>query len=146
MAAKDFELGVEAKREGASPEPVVIDKTSMGRLDKALLPYERELQRQERFRRRLGVKEVESPTYERYIIGPVEQFDKNRMAFLCMRPDNPYGEELRRKFKAQTGFDHYLSPMPYGELDYEDRIGRSMAASPTSIAVAEERELLPGVS
>ena len=41
------------------------------------------------------------------------------MAFLCMRPENPYGEELRAKFKAQTGYDHYLSSLPYADLDYE---------------------------
>ena len=127
MAAKDFELGVEAKKDGRSKESPVIDKTRMTKLEKALGPYERQLQRQERFRRRLGVKEVERPTYERYIIGPIEQFDKNRMAFLCMRPENPYGEELRGKFKAQTGYDHYLSPLAYSALDYDDRIGRSLA-------------------
>ena len=49
------------------------------------------------------------------------------MAFLCMRPDNPHGAELRKKFKARTGHDHYISPLPYQELDYEDRIGRAMA-------------------
>ena len=42
------------------------------------------------------------------------------MAFLCMRPDNPYREELRKKFKKQTGYDHYLTSLPYEELDYED--------------------------
>jgi ferredoxin len=127
MGEKDFELGVEAKGSGSSQRATVIDKTSMNRLEKALMPYEKELQRQEKYRRRLGVQEVEKPTYERYITGPIEQFDKDRMAFLCMRPDNPHGEELRRKFKAQTGYDHYLSPMAYAELDYEDRIARSMA-------------------
>jgi hypothetical protein len=96
----------------ASKKPATIDKTSMHRLEKALLPYEKKLQRQERFRRILGVKEVEGPTYQRYITGSVERFDKNRMAFLCMRPDNPFGEDLRRKFKERTGYDHYLSPLP----------------------------------
>jgi len=63
----------------------------------------------------------------RYVTGPIERFEKTRMAFLCMRPDNPYGEELRKKFKERTGYDHYLNPLPYKELDYEDRIGRAMA-------------------
>ncbi len=99
----------------------------MDRLEKALLPYEKQLQRQEKFRRLLGVKEVEQPTYQRYVTGPIERFEKTRMAFLCMRPDNPYGEELRRKFKSNTGYDHYLSPLAYGELDFEDRIARSIA-------------------
>jgi reductive dehalogenase len=115
------------ERKTASKKPATIDKTSMQKLEKALLPYEKKLQRQERFRRILGVKEVERPTYLRYITGPVERFDKNRMAFLCMRPENPLGEDLRRKFKERTGYDHYLSPLAYEELDYEDRIARAIA-------------------
>ena len=112
----------------AGPETQVkIDKTSMDRLEKALLPYEKQLQKQEKLRKRLGVKQVERPTYERYITGPIERFEKERMAFLCMRPENPYGEDLRAKFKAQTGYDHYLSSLPYADLDYEDRIGRALA-------------------
>jgi reductive dehalogenase len=114
--------------EPASPKRAsVIDETSMDRLKKALLPYEKQLQRQEKLRKWLGVREVDQPTYQRYITGPIERFEKTKMAFLCMRPDNPYGEELRKKFKDQTGYDHYLSPLPYKELDYEDRIARSMA-------------------
>lgn len=104
-----------------------INRDRIHKLEQALLPYEKQLQRQERFRRFLGVKEIEQPTYQRYITGPVERFEKARMAFLCMRPDNPHGEELRRKFRERTGYDHYLSPLPYEELDYEDRIGRAMA-------------------
>ncbi len=122
-----FEVPGIEERKTASKKPATIDKTSMQRLEKALLPYEKKLRRQERFRRILGVKEVEGPTYQRYITGPVERFDKNRMAFLCMRPENPLGEDLRRKFKERTGYDHYLSPLAYGELDYEDRIGRAVA-------------------
>ena len=122
-----FEVpGMEEGR-GASKRPAVIDKTGMEKLERALQPYEKELRRQERFRRILGVKEVDRPTYHRYITGPIERFEKTRMAFLCMRPDNPYGEELRRKFKERTGYDHYLNPLPYEELDYEDRIGRAIA-------------------
>ena len=66
-----------------------INRDRMDKLEKALLPYEKRLQRQEKFRRSLGVKEVEHPTYQRYITGPIERFEKARMAFLCMRPDNP---------------------------------------------------------
>jgi reductive dehalogenase len=122
-----FEVpGMEESRT-ASKRPATIDETSMQRLEKALLPYEKKLHRQERFRRMLGVQEVERPTYERYITGTVERFDKDRMAFLCMRPENPLGEDLRRKFKERTGYDHYLSPLAYEELDYEDRIGRAVA-------------------
>jgi reductive dehalogenase len=129
MTGKDFEhppLVSENKTED-SQKPPSVDKTSMQRLEQALEPYEKRLAAQERFRRLLGVKEVDEPTYQRYINGPVERFEKERMAFLCMRPDNPHGAELRKKFKARTGHDHYISPLPYQELDYEDRIGRAMA-------------------
>lgn len=124
---KPFEIPGMEERKTGSKKPQTIDKTSLDRLERALLPYERRLQRQERFRRSLGVKEVDRPTYERYITGSIERFERMRMAFLCMRPDNPYGEELRKKFKERTGYEHYLSPPPYEELDYEDRIGRAMA-------------------
>ena len=129
MAGKDFEHPplVSENKTADSQKPSSVDKTSMQRLEQALAPYEKQLAAQERFRRFLGVKEVDQPTYQRYITGPVERFIKERMAFLCMRPDNPHGAELRRKFKARTGHDHYISPLPYQELDYEDRIGRAMA-------------------
>ena len=130
MEKTDFEHQAQQALDEKNIDPkkrMTINTTRIDRLEKALLPYEKQLQRQEKFRRKLGVKEVEKPTYERYITGPIERFEKTRMAFLCMRPDNPYGEELRKKFKAQTGYDHYLAPLPYGELDYEDRIARSMA-------------------
>ena len=100
-----------------------IHATHIQRLEKALLPFEIQLQKQEAFRKRLGVKEVDQATYHRYIIADIERFEKQRMAFLCMRPDNPYGEDLRRKFKAHTGHDHYLSPLAYEELAIEDRFG-----------------------
>ena len=129
MAGPSDKFEIPGMEEGSSSSKRTgqIDRTSMDRLEKALLPYERRLRQQERFRRFLGVKEVDHPTYQRYVTGPVERFEKTRMAFLCMRPDNAYGEELRRKFKERTGYDHYLSPLPYAELDYEDRIGRAMA-------------------
>ena len=130
MGAKDFEIQAQQaldEKKIDSEKRTGIDKDRMDRLEKALLPYEKQLQRQEKFRRLLGVKEVKQPTYQRYVTGPIERFEKTRMAFLCMRPDNPYGEELRRKFKSNTGYDHYLSPLAYGELDFEDRIARSIA-------------------
>ncbi|PKN30273.1 MAG: hypothetical protein CVU64_04085 [Deltaproteobacteria bacterium HGW-Deltaproteobacteria-21] len=37
-------------------------------LEKALMPFERKLRAQKRLRRLLGVREVDSPTYERYIL------------------------------------------------------------------------------
>ncbi len=122
-----FEVPGMEEREEASKQTAAIDKTGMDKLEKALRPYEKKLRRQERLRRILGVKEVDRPTYQRYVTGPIERFEKTRMAFLCMRPDNPYGEELRKKFRERTGYDHYLTPLPYEELDYEDRIGRAMA-------------------
>ena len=130
MDKGDFEIQAQQaldEKHIAPGKRVSIDSVRMDRLEKALLPYEKQLQRQEKFRRLLGVKELEKPTYQRYITGPLERFDKNRMAFSCMRPENPHGEALRKKFKSHTGYDHYLSPLPYGELDYEDRIARSMA-------------------
>ncbi len=130
MGKEDFELRAQKaldEKNIDSEKSAGINKTRLDRLEKALFPYEKQLQHQEKFRRFLGVKEVEQPTYQRYVIGPIERFEKTRMAFLCMRPDNPYGEKLRSKFKARTGYDHYLSPLAYGELDFEDRIARSMA-------------------
>ena len=130
MADRDFETQAQQaldEKNIDSEKRAAIDKIRMDRLEAALFPYEKQLQRQEKFRRLLGVKEVDQPTYQRYITGPIERFEKTRMAFLCMRPDNQYGEELRRKFKSHTGYDHYLSPLAYGELDYEDRIARSIA-------------------
>ncbi len=114
-------------KELSSQRSAAMDTTPMQRLEKALLPYEEKLQRQEAFRKGLGVKEVNQPTYQRYITGPIERFEKERMAFLCMRPDNPHGEALRKKFKARTGHDHYLTPLAYEELDMEDRFGRALA-------------------
>jgi ferredoxin len=115
------------ERGPAPRKPKKIDKTNFSRIEKALAPYEMRLRRIERFRRLLGVKEVKQPTYQRYVTGPIDRFEKTRMAFLCMRPDNPYGAELRKKFRDRTGYDHYVTPLPYEELDYEDRIGRAMA-------------------
>ncbi len=97
-------------------------------LEKALTPYERKLKSQERLRRRLGVKEVERPTYERYITAPVERFDSKKNAFMALPPDNPYGEEFRERFKRLTGASNYAAPMPQSELDMEDRIGTSLNA------------------
>jgi len=105
--------------------------TEMERLDKALLPYEKRLMAQERFRKLLGVKEVEEPTYQRYITGPIERFEKERMAFLALRPDNAYGVEIRKKFKAQTGYDRHLISPEYEELEEEDRIARSISQAVT---------------
>jgi epoxyqueuosine reductase len=96
-------------------------------LEQALLPYELRLQAQESLRKSLGVKEVERPTYERYITGPIERFDRRKNAFLTLTPDNPFGEEFRKRFKARTGSENWTTPLPYSELEPEDRIGMSLA-------------------
>jgi len=101
----------------------------MNLLEEALLPYELQLQAQERLRKFLGVKEVERPTYEKYITGPIERFDRRKTAFMTLMPDNPFGEEFREKFKARTGHENWAVPLPYSELEPEDRIGMSLAAA-----------------
>lgn len=120
--------------------------TDMERLEKALLPYEKKLAAQEKFRKILGVKEVEQPTYLRYITGPVERFEKTRMAFLTLRPDNPYGEEIRKKFKAQTGYDRHLIAPAYEELEEEDRIARSISKAVTRACAEYEPKPFPVTS
>lgn len=101
----------------------------MDKLEKALRPYEARLQAQERFRRFVGVKEVDQPTYEKYIIGPIERFDRRKNAFMALMPGNPFGEEFRKRFKEITGHDHWRDPLPYSELEFEDRIGQSLASA-----------------
>ena len=95
--------------------------------DKALRTYEANLQRQEKRRTRIGVREVERPTYEKYIVGPIERFDHRRNAFMATIPGNVFGEEMRQRLKAR-GIDACipLPPPPYGELEPEDRIGYSL--------------------
>ncbi|MBW1780756.1 MAG: reductive dehalogenase [Deltaproteobacteria bacterium] len=99
------------------------------KLEAALLPYEKQLKAQEKLRRRLGVKEVDQPTYEKYITGPIERFDRRKNAFMTIMPDNPFGKEFRKQFKARTGHDHWMDPLPYSELESEDRIGQSLSAA-----------------
>lgn len=95
--------------------------------DQALLPYEAKLLARGKMRKRIGVREVERPTYEKYIIGPVERFDHRRNAFMATIPGNPFGEEMRQRLKAR-GIEEGipLPPPPYGELEPEDRIGYSL--------------------
>jgi reductive dehalogenase len=101
----------------------------MKMLDEVLRPYEKRLAAQERLRRALGVREVDRPTYERYITGPIERFERKKNAFMTLFPDNPYGEEFRRRFKARTGHDHWINPLPFQELEPEDRIGQSLSSA-----------------
>ena len=122
----------ESTARGQSLNHISVNQSCSGlpdltRLENALQPYEKQLTKQEAFRRRLGVAKVDEPTYQRYVTGPIERFEKERMAFLCMRPENPHGEALREKFRKHTGYDHYLSSLPYEELEVEDRFGRALA-------------------
>ena len=101
---------------------------NLSKLEEALLPYEKKLRAQEKRRRLLGVKEVDRPTYEKYIINPIEQFDRRKQAFQTLKTDNPFGEEFRKRFKARTDYDS-IEPLPYSELAPEDRIGQSMTSA-----------------
>ena len=101
----------------------------MIKLERALLPYQKKLRSQERRRRFLGIKEVDRPTYEKYIIGPIKRFDRRKNAFMTIIPNNNFGEEFRKQFKSRTGHDHWKDPLPYAELEPEDRIGQSLAAA-----------------
>jgi reductive dehalogenase len=112
-------------------------------LEKVFLPYEKKLRVQEERRRLLGVTEVDRPTYERYITGPIERFDRWKNAFVALDADNPHGEEFRKRFKARTGHDHWKDPLPYRELDPEDRIGQSLAEAARHMCFSYEPETLP---
>ena len=108
-------------------------------MEKALLPYEKKLRAQESLRRRLGVRQVERPTYERYITGPIERFDRRRSAFMALDPDNPYGEAYRKEFKARTRHENWTNPLPYTELEPDDRVGQSLGLAAWRLC----REYLP---
>jgi reductive dehalogenase len=112
------------------------------KLEEALLPYEEKLKAQERWRRLLGVREVERPTYEKDIIGPIERFDRRKTAFATLMPDNPFGEEFRKQFKARTGSDS-RGPLPYTELEPEDRIGQSLTSAARRLCWEYHPETLP---
>ena len=101
----------------------------LSKLEKALLPFERKLSAQERRRRVLGVKEVDVPTYERYIQGPVKRFDSKKNAFAAMLPENPYGKEFREIYEKRTGVDSFSKPLPYKDLDPEDRVYQALASA-----------------
>jgi len=98
--------------------------------DRAFRPYEAKLLAQEKLRDRIGVREVDRPTYEKYITGPIERFDHRRNAFMATIPGNPFGEEMRQRLRArgiEKGIP--LPPPPYNELEPEDRIGYSLNAA-----------------
>ncbi|MFC2040221.1 4Fe-4S dicluster domain-containing protein [Chloroflexota bacterium] len=100
----------------------------VSQLEAALIPYEKKLRAQEKLRSFLGVKEVDLPTYEKYIIGPIEQFDRRKSAFAFLTPGNPFGENFRELFKERTGYDS-RNPLPHNELESEARIGQSLSSA-----------------
>ncbi|MDD5206718.1 MAG: hypothetical protein PHS17_14940 [Desulfobacterales bacterium] len=81
-------------------------------LEKALMPFERKLRAQKRLRLLLGVREVDSPTYERYILGPVRRFDSRKNAFAVMMDGNPFGQAFRETYRRRTGVDSFSKPLP----------------------------------
>ena len=115
---------------------------NLGELEEALLPHGKKLRAQERLRRLLGVREVDRPTYERYIIGPIERFDRRKTTFSTLMPNNPFGEEFRKRFKARTGHDS-RDPLPYSELESEDRIGHSLSSAAWRLCREYYPEALP---
>jgi hypothetical protein len=96
-------------------------------LEKALFPFDTKLKAQERLRKLLGVKQVDRPTYERFITGPIERFDSRKNAFALMTPDNPFGAEFREDYKRRTGIDHFSKPLPQEGLAPEDRPSQALA-------------------
>lgn len=112
-------------------------------LDRIFMPYEKTLRAQERFRKRLGVREVERPTYERYITGPVKRFDAKKNAFKILQTDDPAGEDFRKGFKKRTGHDTWTTALPYSELEPGFRIGQSLAAAGWRLCQDYHPENLP---
>ncbi|PKN66884.1 MAG: hypothetical protein CVU57_04785 [Deltaproteobacteria bacterium HGW-Deltaproteobacteria-15] len=109
-------------------------------LEKALMPFERKLRAQKRLRRLLGVREVDSPTYERYILGPVRRFDSRKNAFAAMMDGNPFGQAFREMYRRRTGVDSFSKPLPQEELDPSDRPAQALANAAWRLC----REYYPG--
>lgn len=112
-------------------------------LEKPLEPFENKLRAQERRRRRLGVKTVGRPTYERYIVGPIERFDSRRNIFAAMIPDNPFGQVLRDLYQRRRGVDHYSKPLPPAELEMADRPAQALDKAVWRLCREYYPELLP---
>ncbi len=95
-------------------------------IEKGLLIYEKRLKQQELRRKILGVKEVERPTYERYITGPVKRYNRKKNAFALLAPNNPFGDEFKQTYLKRTGAKSFSQPLPMSELEPEDRINQSL--------------------
>jgi ferredoxin len=112
-------------------------------LEKALEPFETKLRAQARWRRRLGVKRVERPTYERYIVGPIERFNSRRNIFAAMAPGNPYGAEIRETYQRKRGVDHFSKPLSQAELDMGDRPAQALDEAVWRLCRQYHPETLP---
>ena len=123
---------------------------SLSSLDKALQPYGKKLCTQERLRRLLGVKEVDSPTYEKYITGPIERFERQKNIFNILHwADNPFGKEFRERFKKITGYDNRLEALKISFEELEspaDRIGMSLNKAVWRLCRDHHPETLPVTS
>ncbi len=95
-------------------------------LEKALQPFEEKLKAQEEFRRRLGVKKVDRPTYHRYITRPIERIDSNRNLFLRDRRDNPYAHGFPERFQERTGVESYRTEVPFSQVGREEHLAFSL--------------------
>jgi reductive dehalogenase len=116
-------------------------------VDKAMAPFEARLIAQERFRRRLGVRKADRPTYERYITGPMEPFDRRKNSMMLLLPDNAFDPhmEMHRRIKKRTGHDFY-SELPYSELTPSDRIGQSLTKTAWRLCREYHPQTLPRTS
>jgi len=96
-------------------------------VDTSFEPYERKLAEQEEYRARLGVKQVDRPTYERFIEGPIPRFDERNTAFNRRGWDKGFIERYMSTFireenewdlesyAIKAGADYprsYLGPVP----------------------------------
>jgi reductive dehalogenase len=138
---KQVERSGSNREEAASQEK--HDRAQWEKLEQALEPYAKKLKAQERLRRILGIKEVDHPTYERYITGPIGRHLSQKNAYGAMVSSNPYGEDIRKRFKIRTGFDDHRISLPYKELDLEDRFGQSLIKASNRLCAEYDPELLP---
>jgi reductive dehalogenase len=74
------------------------------------------------------VREVDEPTYLRYISGDIDRFDRRRNAFAALKPENPWGEDFRQRFTRRTGL-HKREALPFEELDDAGKVGQALGQS-----------------
>lgn len=112
-------------------------------IEKGLLHYEKKLQRQVSRRKLLGVQEVERPTYERYITGPVERFDRRKNSFALLAPNNPFGDAFKETYLKHTGAKSFSQPLPMAELSPEDRVNQSLGQAAWGVCMNYHPEQKP---